>query len=84
MKPAKQQITKPVEAATFRDRIAILIEKAGSQSALARQTGCPQGQIGHFFRGEREPVLSTLLKLAHGAGVTVAWLVGEEAFKKAA
>lgn len=62
----------------FSRRLSLLAQVAGSQNALARKAGVPQGQISHFIRGRREPVLSTLIKLARGAGVSVAWLIGEE------
>ena len=61
----------------FRERLAILVQKTGSQSALSKLSGVAQPQISRFLQGDGEPVLSTLISLARAGKVTVAWLIGE-------
>jgi transcriptional regulator with XRE-family HTH domain len=43
-----------------------------SQSGLAKRSGIPLGTIQGFEVGRREPSFATLLKLAHGLGVSLA------------
>ncbi|MGH7905079.1 MAG: helix-turn-helix domain-containing protein [Candidatus Binataceae bacterium] len=60
----------------FRERLRVLVDEAGSQSALARKTGVSQQQIARFLTGERQPLTSTAIALARGAGVSLEWLTG--------
>lgn len=58
----------------FIRRILCLIENAGGQSALARQTGLSLGAIQRYMKGG-EPTRGALMRLAESCGVSMAWLI---------
>jgi transcriptional regulator with XRE-family HTH domain len=61
---------------TFGQRLRDLRAAHGvSQDELARRTGIHPTAIGRFERGDREPRLSSILRLARGLGVEPGELV---------
>jgi transcriptional regulator with XRE-family HTH domain len=48
-----------------------------SQDQLAGRTGIHPTAIGRFERGDREPRLRSILRLAEGLGVQPGWLVDD-------
>jgi transcriptional regulator with XRE-family HTH domain len=61
---------------TFGQRLRDLRAEHGvSQDALAERTGIHPTAIGRFERGDREPRLSSILRLARGLGVEAGKLV---------
>ena len=54
----------PPSAAPLRRKLAAVVKTAGSQSALARQTGIPQSRISSWMRGADSPRLTALRILA--------------------
>ena len=59
---------------SFIDRIQRLIETAGGQSALARQSGLSLGAIQRYMKGG-EPTRGAMVRLAESCNVTLQWLV---------
>jgi transcriptional regulator with XRE-family HTH domain len=61
---------------TFGQRLRDLRAEHGvSQDVLAERTGIHPTAIGRFERGDREPRLSSILRLARGLGVEAGKLV---------
>ena len=61
---------------TFGQRLRDLRAEYGvSQDVLAHRTGIHVTAIGRFERGDREPRLSSILRLARGLGVEPGELV---------
>lgn len=56
---------------------AVLDGKRMSQRELARRTGKHPSEISEIVRGERDPGMSLVEKIAAGLGVSVAELVSE-------
>ena len=54
------------------------IEKGYTQSELGKEIGVVQTAIGKYERGELEPNISILTKLADFFGCTIDYLVGRE------
>jgi transcriptional regulator with XRE-family HTH domain len=52
-------------------------EKGLSQPELAAESGLSKGSISNYERGERQPELDELVRLAVALGTTVAYLSGE-------
>jgi len=65
---------------TFSDRVKMLREMQGlSQSAVARRAGVARSHVVLIEQGVRaNPTLSILRKLAHGLGVSLPVLTGDE------
>jgi transcriptional regulator with XRE-family HTH domain len=64
--------------AAFGQRLRELRDKHGlSQDSLSDATGIHSTAIGRMERGEREPRLSTILRLADGLGVQPGELVNQ-------
>jgi transcriptional regulator with XRE-family HTH domain len=60
----------PAASAAFGRRLRALREKQGiTQDALARSAEINFTVIGRIERGDREPRLTTILRLAHGLNV---------------
>lgn len=59
-------------------RLEICVEKAGGKRALAKKTGISESQIFRYLKGEGEPSLAKLEKIAEGAGVRRAWLLAAD------
>ena len=58
------------ESIAFGQRLRELrVERGVSQDQLARATGIHLTAIGRFERGDREPRLTSILRLARGLGV---------------
>ena len=58
-------------ALRFGRRLRELRDEHGvSQDMLSRRTGIHATAIGRFERGDREPRLTTILRLARGLGVS--------------
>lgn len=53
-------------------------QKGLTTSELANIIGCSNPTITHYERGEREPSLSTLIKLADYFQVSVDYLIGHD------
>nr|DAQ28225.1 MAG TPA: helix-turn-helix domain protein [Caudoviricetes sp.] len=53
-------------------------EKGLTTSALGKIVGCSNPTITHYERGDREPSLEMLCKLADFFGVSVDYLIGHE------
>lgn len=53
-------------------------EKGLTTSALGKIVGCSNPTITHYERGDREPSLEMLCKLADLFGVSVDYLIGHE------
>ena len=49
-----------------------------SPSEFARQCGVSRAAVSKWISGEREPGISTAVKIAQAMGITVSELVGEE------
>ena len=61
----------------FGTRIRVLRERAGlSQEALAAKAGIHRTYMGGVERGERNPCLKNILRLADALGVSAAELFG--------
>ena len=76
---------EPVTARAFGEVIRSLREAQGvAQDAFALAAGVDRSYYGKLERGERQPSLALLLRIASGLGVTGADLVGraEAAIKK--
>lgn len=56
---------------------AVLDSKGMSQRELARRIGKHPSEISEIVRGERDPGMAMVEKIAAGLGVSVAELVGE-------
>lgn len=59
----------------FMRRLALLAERAGSMSALAREVGVVDGTIRKWIAGQSEPTRRHLVTLAHTGGVSLEWLI---------
>lgn len=71
-------------SAAFGQRLRELRAQQGvSQDALARETDVHPTAIGRFERGDREPRLTTILRLARGLDVRPGELVDELRAKQA-
>jgi transcriptional regulator with XRE-family HTH domain len=65
-------------SAAFGQRLRDLRAREGvSQDGLARETDVHPTAIGRFERGDREPRLTTILRLARGLGVAPGELVDD-------
>jgi transcriptional regulator with XRE-family HTH domain len=63
----------PQEKRFFAVRLRELRDGAGlSQNGLAARSGVPVATIRQFEYGRREPTYGTLVKLAHGLGLSLA------------
>lgn len=63
----------------FSERLVMLREKKGlSQAAVAKEFGLAHRTYQYYEYAEREPQLSTLIKIADFYGVTLDYLVGRE------
>lgn len=63
--------------ATFSERILLLREeKKLSQAAAAAEIGITSRTYQRYEAGEREPVVSTLIRMAEFFGVSTDYLVG--------
>lgn len=72
-------------AEVFGKRVQALRLRVGlSQEALALSAGLERSYVGRLERGQNQPTLLALLKLAKGLGCEVAELLGpaEKAFKR--
>jgi transcriptional regulator with XRE-family HTH domain len=59
-----------IAAVAFGQRLRELRAEHGvSQDTLARATGIHPTAIGRFERGDREPRLTSILRIAHGLGM---------------
>jgi hypothetical protein len=61
----------------FLGRLAVLVEIAGSVSALGRNSGISESSIRKYLTGS-EPTRPVLVALARATGVRLAWLVNAE------
>jgi len=64
---------------TFKERLAILIGERGSKN-FERRTGVSEKNIKQYLQGDSLPTLKILEKIAAGNGVSIGWLIGEEAY----
>src|SRR5215213_9080983 len=64
-------------------RLRELLEQRGlSQTRAAELAGLPNETVNRIVRGTtKDPGVSTMLKIAHGLGVTLGWLAGEKGFE---
>jgi len=63
--------------ATFSERILSLREeKKLSQAAVAKETGITTRTYQRYEAGEREPMISTLIRIADLYAVSIDYLVG--------
>ena len=56
------------------DRMKLLVERAGGQSALARRSGMSLGAIQRYLRGG-EPTRAAMVRLVQATGVSMNWLI---------
>lgn len=47
-----------------------------NQTQLAQKTGLTQQEVSLYEKGDREPTIQTLARLAIGLGVSADWLLG--------
>lgn len=63
--------------ASFPERLnLLLVEKDMNAAKLSRDTGITESLIGYWRRGEKQPGLENLEKLANYFGVSIDYLVG--------
>jgi transcriptional regulator with XRE-family HTH domain len=77
-RPAGATSFDPVSAAAFGDAVRELRLAEGiAQEALALRAGVDRGFMGHVERGDRQPSLAVILKIAKAIGCTPAKLLEE-------
>ena len=62
----------------FQARIQQLVDRFGSQVALARKAGLEESLISGYLKKRNEPRRPVLIRLARAAGVSVGWLAAGE------
>ena len=62
-----------VKLESFHDRLAVLAEKAGGWSSLARKAGLSKGGMSRYKNGG-EPTRPALVAIANAAEVSIEWL----------
>ncbi len=60
------------------ERIREAAKNIGGGSELSRLTDIPRGTLQRYLKNESEPQVSTLIKIANAASVTVQWLITGE------
>ncbi|MDN3578674.1 helix-turn-helix transcriptional regulator [Chitinimonas viridis] len=58
----------------FADRVEFIVARAGGPAEFARRLGISAPALMRWRKGEAEPTLSNLVKLAEASGVHVEWL----------
>ncbi|WP_329742103.1 helix-turn-helix transcriptional regulator [Dyella sp. A6] len=76
MKAPKYAI--PESAATFADRIKMLIHKVGSVTEIARMCGFSEGVVRSWRDGHTDPSRARCVTLARTLGISLVWLVAGE------
>jgi transcriptional regulator with XRE-family HTH domain len=64
---------------TFKERLAILVGERGNKN-FERRTGVSEKSLLQYLQGDSLPTLKILEKIAAGNGVSIGWLIGEEAY----
>nr|WP_163503164.1 helix-turn-helix domain-containing protein [Halomonas socia] len=62
----------------FRSRMVIAIKAVGGATNMARKAGVSTSVLRKWRAGQSEPTLSSLVRLARAAGLSVAWLATGE------
>ncbi len=57
------------------------INHASNAKTVAEQTGLPYGSFSRWMTGASPPSVFALAKIARACGVTIPWLLGEDAFE---
>jgi hypothetical protein len=76
MSPRKYEA--PESAATFADRIKMLIHKVGSVTEIARSCGFSEGVVRSWRDGNTDPSRARCVTLARTLGISLVWLVAGE------
>ncbi len=63
----------------FIERLKLCIQRVGSLSKLAEQSGIPPSTLKHYM-SDGDPSRASLWKIAEGAGVSAAWLLTGEGY----
>ena len=64
---------------SWRDRLRIAVKGSGvTQSEIARRAGLSVESLSRIMTGAQQPRLTTVIRLARAARVSVAWLLNEQ------
>jgi DNA-binding transcriptional regulator YdaS (Cro superfamily) len=73
-----QTLDSDAPTATFADRIALLIQRVGSATKVARLCGFSEGVVRSWRDGHTDPSRARCVTLARTLGISLVWLVAGE------
>lgn len=76
--PTSEVNVQALKVDAFADRLKVAIKMAGGSTSMSEKAGVSTSVLSKWRRGESEPTLTSLAKMAEAAGVSVAWLAAGE------